>query len=61
MASNRRSFLARLAAAGTVLTAAPERIAALTVTRRTRACDEKGLPLSIDGPLPLEFWHDLRK
>jgi selenocysteine lyase/cysteine desulfurase len=61
MASNRRSFLARLAAAGTVLTAAPERIAALTLTRRTRACDENGLPLPIEGPLPLEFWHDLRK
>ena len=61
MSTNRRSFLAHLAAAGTVLATAPDRIAARTVTRRSSACDEKGLPLAIDGPLPLEFWHDLRK
>jgi isopenicillin-N epimerase len=61
MASNRRSFIARLAAASTVLVASPERVRALRLGHTSTACDPKGLPLSVEGDLPLEFWHDLRK
>ena len=61
MATNRRSFLARLAAAGTVLATAPERIAARTVTRRRAHVTRKDCLFRSKGLCLLEFWHDLRK
>ena len=60
MPSNRRSFVTRLSAALAALTVGPERLLANHVGR-SRVCDAAGLPTPPEGPLPLEFWQELRK
>lgn len=59
MTSTRRSFLARLTAAGAVFTFRPERAEAQPLAA-ARACNADGLP--VPGSLPDdEFWNELRK
>jgi isopenicillin-N epimerase len=60
MASTRRSFFARLAAAAAVLTTRPERAFANRVVR-SGACDDEGLPLPPGSMADDEFWQELRK
>ncbi len=71
--SSRRSFLSRLAAAGAVLAAAPGRLfgngaatargadpTSFTGPARTRYVGPDGMPRPPAGPLPPEFWRELR-
>jgi selenocysteine lyase/cysteine desulfurase len=67
MSANRRSFLGRITAAAAALAVAPGRALGLggravtgTTGGRAGRWVRDGLPAPPPGPLPVEFWHELR-
>src|SRR5687768_5434268 len=58
MTASRRTFFGRLAAATALVGARPS---ALFAARRSSVTDDQGLPTPPPGPLPSDFWQDLRK